>query len=841
MATNEQALTGTLFPNHVPRPRLTRLLDATAAQVIVIVAPAGYGKTTLATEWTLDKNVTWYRPTRASSDIAAFALELAEAASAVAPGADARVRARLHSGDGRTPSARELAALLADDLAAWPDEGWLVIDDYHVVADSVFVEEFIDWLLDLTPLQIVVTSRVRPSWASARRLLYGHAYEIDRDQLAMTVAEAESVLGDRPVEAAHKLIRRADGWPALIGLAALVTHAELPEERVADALFRYVAEEVFEGQPPDVQQFMLLASVPFEINARYRELLDLDADAVVQRLVRNGLVQEYPAQAYRFHPLVRQFLRQRLRGEDAPFFLDLARRAAVAAHAAHRWEEAFVVAMEAEAPDLASAVLRDAVGELLDHGRIETVERWLALCDGDAAADCVRMAVAVRRGRFAQTQDLARRLTRLLPRGDPWLTEAWYQLGVAEEHLGDEHAALTAFFEARVTATTSAELVRILWSAVNAAARSGSNTTTRLLSELRTAATDVPHGRHLLASARAIVASYHEHDLSRLWREFELLLETSPRDRGRVRLLKAGAYVCLSSGRYPTARALLEEAMSIASELHLEPTHLHYCLPPLANVQIALRDFRNAERTLKQLVKVALTDRTGVFTGEWRNAVTRLYIARNDLERVLMVADSDPLVDATRMSRTEQAGLVAIAAAALGDRHRSEREARAARAAGCAIEGVYYGRFADVISALRSGRIDAPSVTSLVGDAIEKDFGDAIVIAYRAYPPLLEVAAEDARLRPLLRRLVYAANDAPIGRRAGLASATETMPSIGGLTKREDEVLRLVSEGFTNARIAGELFITESTVKLHVHHILGKLGVSTRTEAASAARKLKRT
>ncbi len=59
-----------------------------------------------------------------------------------------------------------------------------------------------------------------------------------------------------------------------------------------------------------------------------------------------------------------------------------------------------------------------------------------------------------------------------------------------------------------------------------------------------------------------------------------------------------------------------------------------------------------------------------------------------------------------------------------------------------------------------------------------------------------------------------------------------------GLTEREREVLALVAEGYTNRRIASELFISESTAGVHVSHILGKLGVETRTEAAAIAVRL---
>jgi DNA-binding NarL/FixJ family response regulator len=52
------------------------------------------------------------------------------------------------------------------------------------------------------------------------------------------------------------------------------------------------------------------------------------------------------------------------------------------------------------------------------------------------------------------------------------------------------------------------------------------------------------------------------------------------------------------------------------------------------------------------------------------------------------------------------------------------------------------------------------------------------------------------------------------------------------LTRREREVHGLISQGLTNKEIASTLFISEATVKVHVRHMLEKLGVRTRTEAA---------
>ena len=69
----------------IERPRLTRLLDESQGRIKMLVAPAGYGKTTLARQWLADKQAVWYRATPASADVAALAAGLSEAVISINP------------------------------------------------------------------------------------------------------------------------------------------------------------------------------------------------------------------------------------------------------------------------------------------------------------------------------------------------------------------------------------------------------------------------------------------------------------------------------------------------------------------------------------------------------------------------------------------------------------------------------------------------------------------------------------------------------------------------------------------------------------------------------------
>ena len=126
----------------IKRPRLTRILDESGARIILLVAPAGYGKTTLAREWLEERRAAWYYGGPASADVAALAVGLATAAAEVVPGAGDRMRQRLRATDRPEEDARILAEMLAEDLADWPQDAWLAIDDYQFASESLAPRSF---------------------------------------------------------------------------------------------------------------------------------------------------------------------------------------------------------------------------------------------------------------------------------------------------------------------------------------------------------------------------------------------------------------------------------------------------------------------------------------------------------------------------------------------------------------------------------------------------------------------------------------------------------------------------------------------------------------------------
>ena len=158
---------------------------------------------------------------------------------------------------------RPFTEMLSEDVAGWPDQAVLMIDDYHLVMESTAAEHLVDCVLTLNQsLRLIIATRRRPAWASARRLLAGEVYELLADVLAMNDEETGGVLAVRSTSAVSELVEQAGGWPAVIGLAAHASSSPLQLRRLQDDLFRYFAEEVFRAADRDVRDLLLLAAIP---------------------------------------------------------------------------------------------------------------------------------------------------------------------------------------------------------------------------------------------------------------------------------------------------------------------------------------------------------------------------------------------------------------------------------------------------------------------------------------------------------------------------------------------------------------------------------------------------
>jgi ATP/maltotriose-dependent transcriptional regulator MalT len=179
----------------IERPRLLKQLDETSARTILLIAPAGYGKTTLARQFARGRSGLWWYTARfASGDLAQVAAGLAEALDPIKPGFQAYVTELLGALANPARQSNELIdGFTAGLTGAEPAIG--VIDDYHLLAESRSAEDLIHALQSRVGLRLLISSRVRPEWAAARDQVYGELVELTRHDLALTTDESTEVLG----------------------------------------------------------------------------------------------------------------------------------------------------------------------------------------------------------------------------------------------------------------------------------------------------------------------------------------------------------------------------------------------------------------------------------------------------------------------------------------------------------------------------------------------------------------------------------------------------------------------------------------------------------------------
>jgi DNA-binding CsgD family transcriptional regulator len=199
----------------------------------------------------------------------------------------------------------------------------------------------------------------------------------------------------------------------------------------------------------------------------------------------------------------------------------------------------------------------------------------------------------------------------------------------------------------------------------------------------------------------------------------------------------------------------------------------------------------------------------------------------------LELLEREPSSSLSPSWRGEYLASRALALAVAGQCHPALQAADSADASTIAVEARGLSSFARAIVECRAATSqEESSVRSAFEQAARSHNVDGLVSAYRAYPPLLQRIWQHCEQSEFLIEAIERAEDLSLARSAKIPVAPIPTGS-GQLSPREKEILDLLRQGLTNAEIAQTLFVSVSTVKVHVRHIFEKLGVRTRTQAAS--------
>lgn len=370
----------------VLRTAISEEIATAAVKLVLVRAPAGFGKTTamaqsrqrieasgVATAWlTLD---------RADNDVSRFLRCLSEAVQRL--------------GVDEPPSNTPFDAVAA--LAAHGSPFTLFLDDFEVVQEPA-VLGLIREVIDHLPRQgqIVIGSRGLPDLGLGRLRARGQLVEIDTDRLRFNLEETSAFLGQRvgqtlPVEMLSQLHRKTEGWVAAIWLASMALERHGLEtgfvERFSGsdrAVADYLAEDVLAHQPKEIRDFLLRTSILRQLDASVCQTLNPRADcaAILDQLAASNLfitpVTDGDAPTWRYHSLFADFLRAQLVRERPD---DVARLHL----AASGWYEsqgrpvpAIDHAIEGGDHPYALMLLDSHAEQFLDQGRMRMLSRWFS-------------------------------------------------------------------------------------------------------------------------------------------------------------------------------------------------------------------------------------------------------------------------------------------------------------------------------------------------------------------------------------------------------------------------------------------------------------------------------
>jgi DNA-binding SARP family transcriptional activator len=386
----------------VPRQRLSERLDRGAASKLTLVsAPAGFGKTTLLTEWLAagpaapadERLVAWLSLDRADNDPASFWTYVIAALRTAAPGVGESALAFLRA--PQPPPIETVLTALLNDLGSITSEIVLVLDDYHVV-DAGDVQEGMAFLLDHLPpwLHVVIASRADPALPLARWRARGELVETRAAELRFTPDEAAVYLNEtmglqltaRDVAA---LEGRTEGWIAALQLAALsmqgrddvagfIAGFAGDDRYVVD----YLVEEVLQRQSDRVQAFLLQTSILDRLNGPLCDAVTGQdgGRAMLEALDRGNLFLvplDDRRRWYRYHHLFADVLQARLLDERSGQLPDLHRRASVWFERSGEQSVAISHALAAEDFGRAADLIERAIPAMRITRQEAAVHSWL--------------------------------------------------------------------------------------------------------------------------------------------------------------------------------------------------------------------------------------------------------------------------------------------------------------------------------------------------------------------------------------------------------------------------------------------------------------------------------
>ncbi|NSW53995.1 MAG: hypothetical protein HPY85_15950 [Anaerolineae bacterium] len=868
---------------HIPTPRsgitfrarLQRMMQtgySRGDRLMLVSAPAGYGKTTLVVNWLHEhcgqllhtKRVAWLSLDQNDNDLGRFLGYLTAALQHVDRKLAESAQSLLDM--PQIPPATAILDEIINDLLLQEQPILLILDDYHLI-HQIKIHEALAYLVDHQPpnLHLVITTREDPPLPLARLRARGQMTEIRAAQLRFNASEAaaffkETMHLELEAEAVEALEKRTEGWAVGLQLAALALQ-NLPDRQnfLADFsgshryIIDYLAEEVVRQQDEEIRQFLVRTCILDRFNADLCHAVSghQNAQQVISALEQNNLFVvplDDERNWYRYHHLFADYLRILLTEQEQQALM---KKAAAWHEANDLLVDAVHYALGSGDTDFAADMIERALGDdtTWSSGNVSVLSAWLEVLPAQTIRNRPRLSLNASRifyllGRFEQAEECIRNTEALL-KALPPDADTEHMLAVAALYYG-------SIASVRGESRKAIELTRYAQERIadhHHLLHARANFTLGLAHEVAEQSTAAV-AYYLQSSKQATTAGV-------------LFLA--------VHALGAAAQVQIKQGQLRQAEQSCRTAIQMAEGARIAPLGLIYSI--LGGIALHHNDLDSAEAYLED--GIALSRMGGLMDDTILGLSFRaeLLCYQDKNQNALAVFDEVRNIlhvfGVNRISIVVEAYLARIH---LYSGNMAEANQWAARYQSIRSQQVFEN--ADLILVrclLACGELDAvPSILHPILEKADQAGRNLVVmeamlllaVYYNArnqpdaalewLGKSLELAAPEHCIRIFLDERKALADLLPKARQfapnlvGSLLETGQPEPAtspgnaalIDPLTEQECTVLGLLADGKTNQAIADALFISVGTAKWHVHNILQKLGVSNRAQAIVKAREL---
>lgn len=484
--------TKTLVPRRrkeiLSRSRLLSILDNVFdLKLLILAAPAGYGKTSLLVDYAHQTKapVCWLALDPLDSDPKRFITHFIVSLQQKFPSFGQIALSTLQDLREDTVNLDPVISAIVNDAYDVINEHFLfVLDDYHLVRDSKPIETFINRIIQETAenFHFIIASRALLTLPDLS-LLVAHS-QVDGlsfEELAFIPSEIQQLMANNyqktiSEEVADEMISNTEGWITGLLLTAQLSEKDaVSQSRVKKVsgvdIYDYLTQQVFSRQPPKMQQFLLRTSVLEEFDANLCEeviakalnITDQNWQEVIEAIQRDNLfvLPVGDETLYlRYHQLFRDFLQTRMKADYPEETLLIEKQLAAYYEFNREWERAIAIYSRVGTVEQQVQLVCKAASSMIVSGRLVTLSSWLDLLppnlvDSKPELLSIRGSIAMLRGDFAPSLDLLNKSIKLMD-GTDLVEELGYALirrSALNRHLGH-------YEDARRDALTAIELTR---------------------------------------------------------------------------------------------------------------------------------------------------------------------------------------------------------------------------------------------------------------------------------------------------------------------------------------------------------------------------------------------